>query len=289
MHWTEKFIHSAGKVGRHLLLCLPLWLLVVINLKAGVLVAPTSVYLSEHDRTGRMTVQNPSDKPKEISIFLSFGIPESDSLGSVNIRLQDTAVTDTRSAVDWIRVFPRRIILAPGETQVVRFVAHPPKDLPDGEYWARIVIRSEEGRTDIPSATQTDGITTTLNMIMQTAIALKYRTGNLISKIEVADTRIKDSDSVVSVVIDMINRGNVSYVGLLTSRLLDADNKEIATKQIDLAVYRKLSRHFILPVDKGDYKKPLKVNVLISNEGRKDIRSEYIVMGNKVEYSLLVE
>ncbi|HSG99206.1 MAG TPA: hypothetical protein VLB27_04095, partial [candidate division Zixibacteria bacterium] len=54
---------------------------------AGVLVAPTVVFLSEKGRTGRMTVQNPSDKPKEVTIHFSFGLPESDSLGNVTVTL----------------------------------------------------------------------------------------------------------------------------------------------------------------------------------------------------------
>ncbi|MDH4155956.1 MAG: hypothetical protein OEW00_01590 [candidate division Zixibacteria bacterium] len=289
MDITSIFRFLTRQMGRRAVACLPMCFLLAADITASVLVAPTAVYLTERDRTGRLTVQNPSDKPKEISIYLSFGIPESDSLGNVSVRLQDSTSIDPRSAAEWIRVFPRKFVLPAGGEQVVRFVANPPGDLADGEYWARIVIRSEAGQTSIPSATQVDGITTTLNMVMQTAIALKYRMGNLVSKVEVTDTQVRASDSAVSVLVDMENRGNVSYVGLLVSRLLDADRREISYKEIDLAVYRKLTRGFTLPVTAGEFRKPYKVEISISNEGRKDIRAEYMVPGNSIQYSVLVE
>ena len=63
----------------------------IIELTAGVLVAPTSVILSDRKRTGRLTVQNPSDKPQEITIGFTYGIPLSDSLGNISLDLRDSA------------------------------------------------------------------------------------------------------------------------------------------------------------------------------------------------------
>ena len=254
----------------------------LLETAASVLVAPTAVFLSETDRTGRMTIQNPTDKPKEVSIYFSFGLPVSDSLGNVQVRLQDSGVTDTRSAVDWLKAFPRKMVLAPGATQVVRFVARPPRDLPDGEYWARIVVRSQESQASLPSQTGEDKITTKLNMIMQTAIILKYRTGNLVAKLDVVDTQVVRTDSAVDVFVDMENRGNVSYVGILHGRLLDARDREISTEKINLAVYRTLRRKMHLPFAEGDFQRPYRIEVFITNEGRKDLDPEGMIVGNEI-------
>jgi len=101
--------------------------------------------------------------------------------------------------MNWIRAFPRRVVLAPGATQVIRFVANPPKDIPDGEYWARIVIRSQDSQAQLPDAGDMESITTRLNMVMETAIVLKYRTGDLMAKLGITDTEIERSDSLVTV------------------------------------------------------------------------------------------
>ncbi len=260
-----------------------------ISLTAGVLVAPTSVILSENDRTGRLTVQNPSDSPIEVSIRFGFGIPLSDSLGNVTLRLQDTSeVNHPRSAMNWIRAFPRRVVLAPGATQVVRFVANPPKDIPDGEYWARIVVRSQDSQAQLPDAGNMESITTRLNMVMETAIVLKYRTGELMAKLGVIDTEIERSDSLVAISIDMENQGNVSYVGVLRCNLYDANDVEITTRRINIAVYDDIKRRVDLPVGISDYRQPFHVDIVIENDGRNDVPANELISGNRLEYTLTV-
>jgi len=244
--------------------------------------------MSENDRTGRITVQNPSDKPKEITILIGYGIPVSDSMGDVQVMLQDSGVTDPHCAKDWIKAFPERIVLAPNSTQVIRLRATPPKDLADGEYWARIIVRSQEGQTSLPMAENDDKITAKLNMVMQTAIMLKYRTGNLMSKLEVLKTDIQQIDTTVIATVTMANRGNVSYVGILTCRLLDASGKEISRNDIDLAVYYELTRRLKLPITGSAYARPFKVEISITTAGRTDIAETDIVTGNAVTYSMLV-
>lgn len=257
--------------------------------KAGVLVAPTSVILSETDRTGRMTVQNPTDKPKEISVRFAFGIPTSDSLGNVTVDIIDSSETHhPRSAIGWVRAFPRKMVLAPGATQVVRFVANPPRDLPDGEYWARIVVRSQESQANIPISGESDKITTRLNMVMETAIVLKYRTGDLVAKLDITDTEVEESDSTVSVTFDIANRGNTSYVGVLDCRLLDSANKELASRKLDFAIYEDLKRRIDLPVVQDEGPRPWHLDVSVSTEGRKDIPPEEMINGNRIEFTKVI-
>lgn len=256
---------------------------------AGVLAAPTVVVLSDKNRTGRVNLENPSAKPKEVEIYFSFGIPRSDSLGNIQLTLQDTNITDPRSCADWIRAFPRKVILQPNASQVVRLVARPPKNLEDGEYWARIVIRSQEGETELPMAEQSDQITTKLNMIMQTAISLKYRTGELSAKVKLRNLDAKIDGSTVDVLADLENAGNVSYLGIYKCRLLDADNKVISTTEGNLAVYRSMRKRMNLPIAKGDFKQPYTVDLKITCEGRTDIDRKDIVFGNEITYSAIVE
>jgi hypothetical protein len=58
-------------------------LLPAIDVLAGVLVAPTVVFMSNKNRTGRLTIQNPGDKSEEVSVHFSFGIPVTDSMGNI--------------------------------------------------------------------------------------------------------------------------------------------------------------------------------------------------------------
>jgi P pilus assembly chaperone PapD len=280
---------KTGTVRRGILFLATFLLFCVIKVGAGVLVAPTVVFLSETDRTGRLNVQNPTNKPKEVSVFFSYGLPESDSLGEVRVVLDDSNVTDPRSALDWVKAFPRKFVLPPNGAQVVRVVAYPPKGLADGEYWARIVVRSQEGTAEIPVPGENDQITTKLNMIMQTAIMLKYRTGSLTSELELTDVETKVSDSIIDVIVDMANRGNVSYMGVINCRLLDADKKMISYRKMDLAVYRTLKRKLPLNVIPGDFKKPYYIDLVISSEGRDDIPNKDMIFGNEIVWSTILD
>lgn len=261
-------------------------LIAASNLTAGVLVAPTVVVLGDKQRTGRMTVQNPSDKPREISVHFSFGLPKSDSLGNVTVRLQDSAVTDPQSAIGWVKAFPRKLVIPPNGSQVVRFVARPPKDLPEGEYWARVVVRSQEGETSIPSPGDEGAITTRLNMIMQTAIMFKYRKGDLTPQINLASVETSVEDNQVAALISMRNPSNCSYVGLLKCQLLDAKDREISHSKVQLAVYRELSRLVTLPLVDGDFEKPYRIELSISTDGRTDIPAEDLLPGNEISRTL---
>ena len=263
--------------------------LTAANLGAGVLVAPTVVILSDKNRTGRINIENPSNKPKEVEISFSFGLPVSDSLGKISIDLQDSNVTDPRSAMDWIRAFPRKVLLEPNGSQVIRLVAQPPKDLPDGEYWAHIVVKSQEGETSFPVASDDENITTKLNMIMKTAIALKYRTGDVMAELEMTDPKVIEDDSNVVFYCDLKNLGNVSYLGILTCRLLDADGKEISFHRSNLAVYRELRKGIYLPITEGDYSQPYKVDLFITGKGRSDVPHQDMIYGNEISYSAVVD
>lgn len=257
------------------------------ELLAGVLVAPTVVFLSDKSRTGRLTIQNPTNEPKDVTISFSFGLPMSDSLGDVYLTLQDSNVTDPRSALGWVKAFPRKVVLPPNGSQVVRVVASPPDGLSDGEYWARIVVAAQEGEATIPASDQNGAISTKLNMVTQTAIVLKYRTGALVSDLALMGASAQTTTSQVWATVDLVNRGNVSYVGVLKCRLLGGDNSEISSNQVDLAVYRNLKRRIAMPV--AEKKTPRQVEVTISNEGRTDIAPEDIIPGNKISYVIPLE
>ncbi len=290
---TKPTSHQKSNVARRLigigLTTLILTLVGTIQLGASVMVAPTVVFLSENNPTGRIIVQNPSDNPVEVSIRFSFGLPYSDSLGNVQVTLQDSNVTDPRSAMDWLKAFPRKVIIPPRGSQTVRLIARPPQDLPDGEYWARIVVSSQESNPNIPVSGDEGAIQTQLNMIMQMAIMVKYRTGELVSDLELTGVESKTFENGVSVFLNMNSRGNVSYMGVVEAKLEDADGKLISENRFNLAVYRDLRRRIDLPFTEGEFRRPYNVDVLITPEGRTDVPPEDLIKGNEIEYSVDID
>lgn len=260
-----------------LLLFLPLQELI-----ANVLVSPTIVFISDKNPTGRITLLNRGNSIQEVSVYFSFGLPVSDSLGNISVTFQDSAVTDPRSCLEWARAFPKRVIVGPDESQTVRIMMRAPDNLPDGEYWARIMVRSQKAAVEVPVAGEQEGIRTQVNMITEMAIMLKYRTGDLISDMELQNASAVLKDSTVEVMIDLENRGNVSYMGMLETRLLDSDNKEISSNLRKIAVYRHLKRRIDLKFVGGEFKPPFRVEIKIESKGRNDVTPEDMIAGNKI-------
>ena len=150
------------------------------------------------------------------------------------------------------------------------------------------MVSSKEGETSVPLAVEDERITTKLNMIMQMAIMVKYRTGELVSDLQLRDADASIRDNMVEVLLDMNSRGNVSYMGILECRLLDADGRQMNQRRTNLAVYRKLLRRVDLALTEGDFRPPYKVEVVISPDGRTDVPPEDMIKGNRIAQTLAV-
>src|SRR6059058_2689820 len=106
----------------------------------GVLVAPHAIYIDHARRSGTVTLYNPNRDAAEVTISTAFGYPVTDSLGHFALRTVDQPDSTLPSAAAWVQAFPRRLTIAPLQRQTVRLLATPPAGLPDGEYWARLII-----------------------------------------------------------------------------------------------------------------------------------------------------
>lgn len=256
---------------------------------AQVLISPTVVFISDKSPTGRLTLLNQSPHDQEITVEFSFGLPVSDSLGNVFVTFQDSAVTDPRSALGWVKAFPRSVIIKPDERQILRLMARPPKDLFDGEYWARVMISSRRTQTPVMPLDKEGTIGTKIHMVTRQAIMLKYRKGDLTCTLDLLGATAQIKDSTVEVMIDMANRGNVSYMGTLQCWLRDSKGTEIDHHSLRLAVYRDLKRRVTLNLGSREHRPPYEVQVKISSEGRNDINPKDLIAGNKINYSVTVE
>jgi P pilus assembly chaperone PapD len=153
---------KSGRVAGLLLVLLACW----AQPAAAVSVSPIALYLDQATRTGTLTLYNPGALAEEVEIGFAFGYPVSDSAGNVSVPLFDTSPAGEPSAVEWMRAFPRRLRLEPGQRQVVRVMAQPPAGLANGEYWARVLVRSRGGQ---PPIEQTQGAVT-LQLNVETVV-----------------------------------------------------------------------------------------------------------------------
>jgi hypothetical protein len=215
----------------------------------AVTVSPTALYIDSRTRTAVLTLYNPGSLPAEVTIDFAFGYPQSDAEGNVAVPLTREPAVGEPSALDWMRAFPRRLVLQPGQRQVVRVLVEPPADLPDGEYWARVLVSSRGGQPPIEE-TQGD-IRLQLNVQTTLVMAANYRKGAVETGVEVASAAAARAGDEVTLDVDLHRTGNAAFLGRLRAELVDARGTVLASAFDDVAVYRTMRRRLTLPVPAG--------------------------------------
>ena len=217
----------------------------------AVTVSPNALFIDSRTRSGVLTLYNPGTTAEEIEITFAFGYPRSDLAGLISVALADSAPTGEPSVLGFVRAFPRRLRLEPGQRQTVRILMQAPAGLAEGEYWGRVLIRSRGGRP--PVEQQQGGIRMQIDVETVIVGAVNYRNGTMRTGVVVDSARATlgaRGDS-VRVVTDLSRRGNAAYLGRMTLDLVGADGRVLATMDEDLAVYRSLRKVEYIAVPRG--------------------------------------
>lgn len=213
----------------------------------AVSVSPMSVFLDHRARTGTLTLYNPNPLPEEIEIGFAFGYPVSDSAGEVTVPLHESAPAGEPSAMEWLRAFPRRLVLEPGRQQVVRILAQPPADLPDGEYWSRVLVTATGGRPPVEQQVEPD-VRVAISMRTIVVASLNYRKGRLTTGVAVRMAEAERVGDSLRITLDLERTGEAAYLGRVQLELLNAAGRVVGREEDVVSVYRTLRRRFVLPV-----------------------------------------
>src|SRR3954471_7763692 len=153
----------------------------------AVTVSPNALFIDSRTRSGVLTLYNPGTTAEEIEITFAFGYPRSDLAGSIAVALADSAPPGEPSVLGFVRAFPRRLRLEPGQRQTVRILMQPPQGLAEGEYWGRVLIHSRGGRP--PVEQQQGGIRMQIDLETVIVGAVNYRNGTMRTGVKVDSAR----------------------------------------------------------------------------------------------------
>lgn len=213
----------------------------------AILVAPHAVFIDHRTRSGQLFLVNTGGVAEEVVIELKFGYPDADSAGAVFVRLIDEPDSSLPNAAAWLRAFPRRTVVQPGERQTVRLLAQPPADLPDGEYWSRIIVTSREVRP--PVAAADSAVRAGLTVELRTILSASYRKGAVrtaATMTEFAPAVTRDS---VIVWLTLRREGNAAYLGTVDLDAHDTRGRTVGSLRTPVAVFFTVRRRFAFPLD----------------------------------------
>ncbi len=260
----------------------------VVGTGSSVLVAPHHIFMDHRVRSGTIELYNPSDQTEEVSIETVFGYPATDSAGRLFLYTAPDRVgaADARSAAGWIRAFPRRMTIRPGERQTVRLLAEPPAALPDGEYWTRVVVHSKGQQLPVAGVSDTTTIQVGLDLEVRTVIALTYRKGEVSTGVQISELAASIVDDSLLVRPLLRRQSDAAYIGLLRTELVDAFGNVVREWENQVAVYYALHRQLAFGL--GDLPEgPYWVRVTVATD-RSDVEPENLLPAQTVRDSVLV-
>jgi hypothetical protein len=213
----------------------------------GLVVAPHAVYVDARTRSAAITLYNPGSEAVEAGISFLYGYPVTDSAGNFTLLEPDSLTPDMPAASRWVDAFPKRVSIPPLARQTVRLLARPPAGLPDGEYWARVVVAAKGGTLPV-TGTDTAGIQIGLSLEVRTVIPLIYRKGALRTGISVATIKSARKGDSLEVRAHLRREGTAAYTGTARGALVNAAGKTVATFSEPIAVYYDAEPAFALSV-----------------------------------------
>jgi len=250
----------------------------------GVMIAPTAVFIDHGARSGSVLLYNPNSEPAEVAISVVFGYPATDSAGNIYFRTVDSVDASLPSAAGWLQAFPRRLTVMPLERQTVRLLARPPAGLPDGEYWARLVIAAKGGHIPVGGIPDTAQIQVGLTLEVRSLIGVYYRKGTPTSGVRLANLHAALVADSLDVRVELTRVGNAAFLGTARGELMDSTGAVRAAFTAPVAAYYAIAPRFtafagILPP--GRYRFRLRVEA-----GREDLDARHTVRAPAVSDSV---
>jgi P pilus assembly chaperone PapD len=201
----------------------------------GVGLDPHVVVVDGRTRSGSFTLVNPSPKSVEATISVIWGLSEFDSLGRSSVVFPSTPAADAPNAAPWLIVSPKRVLLAPGQLQEVRFHANAPVGTPAGEYWARVVVVTQP--VEPPASDTGSDVRVALRFVTRATMPLFYRVGDVHGGISMGSLSASVVGDSVIFAAPVSRAGNAAYVGTLYAEARTASGATVALGRRPVAVY----------------------------------------------------
>jgi hypothetical protein len=207
----------------------------------GVMIAPTAIFIDHRTRSGAVTLYNPNTEPAEVTVSLIYGYPVTDSAGTITLYAPEAPDSTEPSAAAWLQAFPRRLTVMPRERQTVRLLARPPASLPDGEYWARLVVTARAGQIPVSGIPDTAQIQVGLNLEVRSLLGVYYRKGRVASGVRIAGLGAELVQDTLVVRPALERLGNAAFLGTIRGALVDSTGATKAQLRLMVAVPRMLA------------------------------------------------
>ncbi|HEX9807873.1 MAG TPA: molecular chaperone [Alteraurantiacibacter sp.] len=217
------------------------------NAQGDLLIAPTRV---EIDGRGSAQVILSNIGSEEATYRISLELRRMNPDGTLDEVPQEAVNATEQAALEMIRFSPRRVVLPPGQPQMVRISARPDPALPDGEYRAHMSFQGlpkVQPVADQAEAGAEEGLQIRLVPIYGITIPIIVRKGRLEAVTAISNPRIVRQAGAAMLELDMARSGDRSTFGEI--RVIKPGLADPVVLARGIAIYTEVgARKLTLPV-----------------------------------------
>jgi P pilus assembly chaperone PapD len=183
--------------------------------QGDLMIMPKRLVFEGAERSQEINLANTGSDTAVYAIsFINYKMTESGNFEQV-----EEPEEGQRFATDFLRYFPRRVVLAPNEAQTVRVQLSRSGNLEPGEYRSHVYFRAVEEQTALGAEETEDseGISINIKTVFGISIPVIIREGQSTTAISLTEVSL-DTEGEIPKLSLMINRsGNMSVYGNLTA------------------------------------------------------------------------
>jgi hypothetical protein len=199
---------------KNIALLLMLFVTSVAMAQGDLLINPIRVVFEGQKQNADLNLTNiGKDTAVYMISFLSYKMLEDGSF--VQLEKPDTTI----SADKYLRLFPRKVVLPPNESQTIRLQLRKPTNLKQGEYRSHIYFRAEKEKTPLGMKDlriDSTKMAVSITPVFGISIPVIVRNGNLTNQLSLSDVSMQNVNDTISKLNVTINRGgNKSAYGNL--------------------------------------------------------------------------
>lgn len=245
--------------------------------QGDLLVSPLRVVFEGKKSKELINVTNTSkDTALYVASFVQYKMEENGQF----TQLPDTDRT-ILTASPFLRIFPKKVILAPGESQTIILQYRRTPEMANGEYRSHLYLRSENREPPRKSISGGESeLSIKLTAIFGLAIPIIIRNGQPSISVSISDIKLSKTKEGTPILQLVLNRtGNISSFGDIKVDFIPSKGKpQTIGRQNGVGVYTCISKRnlavVITPSSRDLSNGKLKVTYTNAEEGKKGIIAE---------------
>jgi hypothetical protein len=213
-----------------------------ISAQGDLLVTPVRVIFEGNKQKEEISLVNIGNDTTTYSVsFLQYNMTEDGKF-----ELVENPGKGQMFADPYLRVFPRKVTLAPHESQVVRLQLRRKADMPAGEYRSHLYFRADKESSPLSLETKKDSklMAVQITPIFGISIPVIIRSGEVKVMSTLTEMNIEKQQDTISNLKFVINRtGNISIYGDISAEYIPVNGKPVEIGMArGVAVYTSVSR-----------------------------------------------